>query len=191
MTTKAEMLEAGIDNVESFCEFNGLRTPEIIKVKSSAWRFSSTCAYYRPENIHICVDKCSSIGTAGRQWSYPGHYTDRTPYGVMAHELGHHVDYIKSTVKGAYFGDFSVNLRAASKEPKLTSYCPNDAEWFAEMFRLFVTNSDLLMRMRPKTYDLICEAGLRPVIAAPWHKVLKDAPQRTIDMVAKKLGEAR
>lgn len=189
MSTRAEMLEAGIDNVESFCGFNGLRTPSVEKVIASLWRFQSTCAYYRPEQITICPDRCAVIGKAGRAWSYPGHYTDRTPYGVLAHELGHHVDYIRSTVKGSYFGDFSEKLRAASKEPKLTSYCPNDAEWFAEMMRLFITNSDLLERMRPKTYDLIRDAGLRPVVTAPWHIVLKDAPQRTIDMVAKRLGE--
>ena len=118
-------------------------------------------------------------------WSYPGYVIDRTPHGVLAHELGHHVDCTLSTKKGSYGGDFSQQMRVKVNEPKLTNYCPNDWEWFAEMFRLFVTNSDLLRVVRPRTYSALCER-FQPVITAGWRDVLRDAPQRTIEQAAKK-----
>lgn len=184
---KLKMQEDGQALVERFCRANAMVVPRTVLVSRADWRFPSTCAYYREDVITICVDRCSSIGTAGRQWSYPGHVTDRTPYGVMAHELGHHVDRVRSEAKGAYGGDFSERMRAASGEPKLTSYCPNDWEWFAEMFRLFVTNPDLLRLVRPRTYELL-RAHFEPVEERPWLRVLWDAPRRTIEAAAKKAG---
>lgn len=187
---KADMLATGIELVWAWCEANGFRVPAVKTYEREEWRIASTCAYYRPETIHIARDRCSHVGTANRAWSYPGYITDRTPYGVMAHELGHHVDYVRSGVKGAYGGDFSVTMRAESREPKLTSYCPNDWEWFAEMFRLFVTNPTLLLAVRPKTFMLMVNAGLRPVNPRPWRVVLKDAPPRTLEMAERKAGTA-
>lgn len=184
--TKPMMLFRGIGLVETFCASNGLRVPETRQYARDEWRFPSTCAYYRPEAIHIALSRCSHIGTANRAWSYPGYVTDRTPYGVMAHELGHHVDYMLSGAKGAYGGDFSETMRKQSGEPKLTSYCPNDWEWFAEMFRLFATNPDLLWRARPKTHRLILASGLKPVETRPWREVLKGAPTRTLEMAERK-----
>jgi hypothetical protein len=182
------MFDRGVDLIESFCEYNGLRTPEVTVVDKASWCFDSTCAYYRAEKITICIERCAHVGTAARAWSCPGYVIDRTPYGVMAHELGHHVDYTQSVVKGAYGGDFSRDLRAWSGEPKLTNYCPNDWEWFAEMFRLFATNSDLLRAVRPKTHKLLLESGLKPVITKPWREVLEavKAPERTLEMAERK-----
>jgi len=69
--------------------------------------------------------------------------------------------------------------RAETQEPALTSYCPNDHEWWAEMFRLFMTNSDLLRLVRPKTYSLFLRMGLVPFETRPWEEVLADAPECT------------
>lgn len=186
--TKQALLSQGMDLIESFCDFNGLRLPPVRQYTAAEWRFASTCAYYRPETIHIAVQRCAHIGTANRAWSYPGYVIDRTPYGVVAHELGHHVDHIRSLVKGSYGGDFSERMRAESREPKLTNYCPNDWEWFAEMFRLFVTNSDLLRAVRPRTHALLVGAGLKPVVTKPWREVLQGAPERTIEMAGRKVA---
>jgi Mlc titration factor MtfA (ptsG expression regulator) len=112
---------------------------------------------------------------------------DRTSYGVVQHEQGHAVDCALGGASGDhYFSDFSVQLRSISREDKITNYCPNDAEWFAEMFRLFVTNSDLLKNLRPRTYAIIKDF-FKPVIDQPWQHVLKDAPERTIAQAAKKI----
>jgi hypothetical protein len=183
---KARLTESGKDLVESFCELNGLRTPGFDVREPQGW-FVSACGYYRPETIHICPTRCAAIGVAGMAWSYPGYVIDRTPHGVMAHELGHHVDYCVSTVKGSYGGDFSSMIRERSGEPKLTNYCPNDWEWFAEMFRLFVTNSDLLRCVRPATHHELSQF-YNPVETRPWREVLRDAPLRTQLQAEKKAG---
>lgn len=184
---KARLFEEGTALLGEFCEANTLTVPAIDRRSRDTWRFSSTCAYYRPVGIHICVERCAAIGKAGRAWSFPGYTVDRTPYGVLQHELGHHVDYHLSEQRGSYFGDFSIRLRASVREEKLTSYCPNDAEWFAELFRLFVTNSDLLRAVRPRTYQALREL-YKPVVDRPWREVLKDAPERTLAAAANKIG---
>jgi hypothetical protein len=176
--TKQEMLDAGAQLITRFCETNGLQVPEINVVPKEQWSFPRDCAYYRPTYIKICVEKTAHIGLAHRNWSYPGYRVDRTPYGVLAHEIGHHADVTRSVKRGPYYGDYSRDLKAWSGESALTSYAPNPAEWFAEMFRLFVTNSQLLRLLRPKTYALLVK-DFTPVVTDDWRVVLKDAPART------------
>ena len=149
------------------------------------------CAYYRPQRgIVICVERCASIGTAGRQWSYPGYTVDRTPYGVVQHELGHHVDLTRGERKGAYWSEFSSAVRGRAGEKPITSYCPNNAEWFAEMFRVFVTNPDLLFHVRPRTHRELCLC-FEPVFTDTWRDRLKDAPARTIKAAERHVEAAR
>lgn len=151
--------------LKRFCRRNHqlIELPEITKVKAKDWQFSE-CAYYRPDHgIVICVERCQyPAGEAmSRNWSWPGATVDRTPYGVLAHELGHHADYAMSLELGLpaykYSGEYSVLVKEESGEAALTSYAPNDAEWFAEMFRLFVTNPSLLRAVRPTTYDRLSQ----------------------------------
>lgn len=180
MKNKQQMLDEGLLLADKFCAANGLQVPSM-HVETGTWDFSA-CAYYRPtRGIVIHVPSCAHIGTAGQSWSYPGYFIDRTPYGVLQHELGHHADWVRGGEKDPrkYFSDFGSKLRSDSGEVKLTNYCPNDAEWFAEMFRLFVTNSDLLKHIRPRTHRLLTE-HFEPVVTAPWHEVLKQAPERTM-----------
>jgi len=189
--SKALLTMAGQDLIEEFCQINNMSCPSIEKTHIDDWRFG-VCAYYRYHTIHVCPAKCANIGFAARAWSFPGYVIDRTPYGVLAHELGHAIDFGLGKTQDRYHSEFSVGLRAKSGERKLTGYCPNDAEWFAEMFRLFVTNPDLLNHLRPKTYYLIRSHDLKPVENRPWYKVLKEAPERTINQAAKKIeGKSR
>lgn len=183
---KMGLLDMGWALVESFCELNGIEAPALQVHR--AWGINA-CGYYRPETVYICPPRCASIGRSGMAWSYPGYVIDRTPYGVVAHELGHHVDYVRSEDKGAYGGDFSVAVRKASGEPKLTNYCPNDWEWFAEMFRLFVTNPTLLRAVRPRTYYELIGEGFQPLPLGPWREVLARAPERTFKQAEKKALE--
>lgn len=186
MTTRQVMLDKGVELMQEFCEANTLAAPHVATHTSEKWKFhGKACAYYRPTLISICPDACATIGRGGMAWSYPGYAVDRTPYGVVQHELGHHIDYTLSDAKAAYGGDFSAKLREATGERKITNYCPNDMEWFAEIFRLFVTNSDLLCVIRPRTYAVLKEI-YRPVVDAPWRVVLEDAPERTIEMAPRK-----
>jgi len=177
--SKPKLLERGHELMVRFCQANELTVPEVIVRPSSEWMFSPTCAFYRPTRIEICVELCAAVGLAGRSWSYPGYAVDRTPYGVIQHELGHHADIIKSGRTSGYRGEYSVAMRAEVGEEPLTSYCPNDAEWFAEMFRLFVTNPHLLSCIRPLTYARLLK-DWKPVFSGSWVEVLKGAPERTL-----------
>lgn len=187
---KLQHTETGSALVRRFCAVNKIIEPRIQVKSREQYKIDTFCAYYRPSaGIVICPDRCALIGRAGRQWSYPGHWTDRTAHGVMAHELGHHVDVLSGKTSGgrAYTSDYSSMIRLRSGEKPLTSYCPNDGEWFAEMFRLFTTNPDLLRLIRPQTYALI-RVRYAPVINQPWIIVLADAPPRTLELVTRKLS---
>jgi len=188
--TKASLLARGAALMARFCTANALEVPQLTIVKREGWSFDA-CAYYRPVEVTICVEKCAAIGVAGMAWSFPGHSTDRTPYGVIAHELGHHADWSRSERKGRYYGDFSIAMRARCAEAPLTSYCPNDAEWFAEMFRLFVTNPDLLHQLRPRTFRDLLGMGFVPVFNDPWYARLAGAPERTVQSIINKLTTKR
>lgn len=189
MSDKLALFTSGAHVMTRFCDRNELPAPAIARKDSHAWPFG-VCAYYRKGETTICVERCASLGTAGRAWSWPGYTVDRTPYGVLQHELGHHVDVMRSTRKGNYYGDFSLRLREAAGEDPITSYCPNDAEWFAEMFRVFVTNPDLLRLVRPRTYRELV-SSFAPLFTDTWRDRLKDAPARTIAAAERKIEGAR
>jgi hypothetical protein len=182
---KQTLLESGKLLAHAFCIINDLPLPAVEEVAAKDWKFDA-CAYYRKDVTTICVTRCASIGVAGMAWSYPGYSVDRTPYGVLQHELGHHVDLIHSTKRGPYYGDFSIVMRTDVDESPLTSYCPNDAEWFAEMFRLFVTNPDLLAKLKPRTHRAMMER-FDPVFSDSWRDRLAGCPDRTIAAIERKL----
>lgn len=169
---RAELYDRGVALLGIFCNRNRIPYPAIEPIARDDWYFDA-CAFYRPDKVSICIDKCANIGTAGRQWSYPGYTVDRTPYGVLQHELGHHVDVLNSERRGPYWGDFSVGIRKEAGEEQISSYCPNDGEWFAEMFRVFVTNPDLLRIIRPRTYAILVRR-FEPVFADSWADRLND-----------------
>ena len=154
-----------------WCEANSV-PPPIVTVTDAPIDFG-TCAYYRDGEIFISPSQCASIGRGGRAWSYPGHYVDRTPYGVVQHELGHHVD----DAHGARRGLYGTPWRIHTRDKPLTGYCPNDNEWFAEMFRLFVTNPMLLAVVRPRTYRLL-QLKWVSVEQRPWDVVLAQAERQ-------------
>ncbi|MCB2200853.1 hypothetical protein KQI63_15720 [bacterium] len=188
--TKRELLALGVDILQRFCAANDLKPPSIEPVDRAGWPFNH-CGYYRLDVIVICPEKCAHVGSAGRAWSYPGYTVDRTPYGVLQHELGHHADVLLSSrVAGGFRGDFSEQIRALSSEEPLTGYCPNSAEWFAEMFRLFVTNPDLLHLIRPRTWNLLREYFVQ-AHSKSWQTVLADAPSRTVEAARRKIDAAQ
>jgi hypothetical protein len=170
---KHRLFERGCAHIAAWCAANGETCPEV-KTYEGRPQFG-TCAYYRDSVIHIWVDSCAAVGLVGRQWSYPGYVVDRTPYGVLAHELGHHVD----KQHGARGGFRSHVWRCLDAEP-MTGYCPNDNEWFAEIFRLFVTNPDLMLRLRPKVADLFVGDWGTPVERRAWKTILAESPRHIV-----------
>jgi hypothetical protein len=188
--TRLELLQRGQERVDAWLGANPRLPPvDFQVVPRERWRVAP-CAYYRDNVIHICPEICAMPGYAGRAWSWPGYAIDRTPYGVLAHELGHHVDWhspINPRRLGPYYSDFSGHLRKATGSAALTGYAPNDWEWFAEMFRLFVTNPDLLRAARPHVYDALKERFNTVQPERPWREVLHDAPLRTITAAERKV----
>lgn len=171
-STKRELFDAGKRRIAKWCALNDVEMPEVRESGDPA-QFG-VCAYYRSGVIHILVKKCAAVGTAGRQWSYPGYIVDRTPYGVLAHELGHHVE----QAHGATGGILAATWRVETGEDPITSYCPNDNEWFGEMFRLFVTNPDLLHMIRPRTFRRLRRRWPEIVERRAWDMVLMKASRQ-------------
>lgn len=161
--------------MNGFCDINDIEPPQI---HEREFPFG-TCAYYRKNNIHITISKCAHVGRGGPAWSYPGYIIDRTPYGVLQHELGHHIEELHKEIAESTWN-------ASEHEDKITNYCPNNSEWFAEHFRLFVTNPHLHSLFRPKTFKIL-STKFKPITSDTWMKILEDAPARTISMTKKKL----
>lgn len=189
------LLGAGL--VANFCKVNRMPAPAFHDVLRGDWLVDA-CAYYRPDTeanrkwmvrtrgqgpgINICLELCQKPCPAhnSRNWSWPGSSVDRTPYGVLAHELGHHCDWLTGEKKWTYGSEYSERVMKDSGEPPLTSYAPDPEEWFAEMFRLFVTNSDLLLALRPATYGILKERW-EPVERRHWQTVLGiNVPPRVV-----------
>lgn len=188
--SKMQLLASATRLMADFCRLNALQCPTVEQCAYADWPHD-VCAYYRPVKVAICVARCAAIGTQGRAWSFPGYIIDRTPYGVVAHEVGHHADREKGAVKGPYYSEFSTAVRNAAGEAPLTNYCPNDWEFFAESFRLFVTNPTLLRLIRPRTYREIRAARYVPIVTRDWREILATAPGRTLAMAERRIEEAR
>jgi hypothetical protein len=193
---KPALFTAGVKLAERFCRANGLVMPMVVSADAT-WKFPKTCAFYRRGTIHVSIRRCAAVGRGGRSWSWPGYAVDRTPYGVIQHELGHHIDCLFT---GKNFGRapkaygswaFSARTLATSGEAPLTGYAPNAAEWFAEHFKLFVTNPDLLQWTRPRTYAAL-RAILQPVVTMPWRATLAEAeaPIRIQAAALSRIGKA-
>lgn len=183
---KQTMFEAGCGLVSRFCELHDIEAPTISVEDKDTFlgpaRFA-TCAYYRQYVIHIDIRRCAHIGTANRAWSYPGWMIDKTPYGVLQHELGHHIERLNP--------DIAMEIWSlGGQEKKITGYCPNVHEWFAEHFRLFVTNPELHGLIRPKTHELLLAQFPEPAETRSWQDVLAHAPERTQALALRRVAEA-
>lgn len=183
---KQQLLGEGIALMRRWCNLNKIEQPAVHTEDGDPTAFG-VCAYYRDGHIYIKVAACASpspaqIGAGGRAWSYPGHTIDRTPYGVVCHELAHHID----KAHGAAGGLYGRAWRQSTGEKPITGYCPNDNEWFAEMFRVFVTNPTLLGSVRPRTYALMA-AQWQSAETRHWQVVLAGA-DRQIAVLRKQIA---
>ena len=184
--TKEELFQKGITNINKWLDANpAIPRIQINAVPKGSWRFAHTCAYYRHRQIYICVEKCAQPAGSqpSRAWSWPGYVIDRTPYGVLAHELGHHIDECNGCHTGVYSGPW----RAETSEPAITGYAPNAAEWFAEIFRLYVTNPNLLRAIRPLTHAKLAARFTSPNADASWRTLLASAPPRILAAAENKI----
>lgn len=201
MKTKQELFTEGKQLLELFCTVNHIPQPEVIELTTKdRLYYLATCAFYRPDFnilggegiVRIMVNKCAGMCAGGCRWSCPGHKVDRTPYGVLQHELGHHVDWFFTRHYGERFSE-----SVYTKEKQLTGYVDKAekatlryySEWFAEHFRLFVTNPDLSKAIAPKFFGRMTQV-VNPVVAGNWLEVLTrhNAPERTTALLSKLLS---
>lgn len=193
---KDYLADLGILLANKFCVVNEIRLPTMNIYRSKdnkmakAIKAVGTCGYYRSNNIHVAVPHCAYNNP---NYSWPAFISDRTPYGVIQHELGHHVDEVMSGVNiyrhppGNFFSD---RIRQESGEKPITSYSPNTQEWFAEIFRLFVTNPLLLERIRPLAYAALI-VHFKPAVSLHYVNVLDtfQAPSRIFERTNKWLNK--
>lgn len=199
-TDRDRLYEAGLRRAADFAAHNNLPMPPVTRLSPSDRLYHlATCAYYRKHSgIRIMVEKCANRGFGGRAWSWPAYAIDRTPYGVLQHELGHHVDeHFSRVVDGKVERLFSREIYEQSREAPLTGYLGTDSrsitffmEWFAENFRLYVTNPDLSSRLRPKFHRALDVAGVHPLPSEGWEAVLRghQATDRIVEQARKKIG---
>jgi len=189
---KVSLFKRGIEHTNKFLCLNKLDgVREINLVPKHEWPFD-VCAYYRPCRIEICLDYCG--WPAGwwttRNWTWPGSTTDREPFGVIAHEVAHHVDWLAGEKRGVYWSDFGESVMLLSEEEPISSYCPNSAEWFAEMMRIFITNHALLRLLRPRTWELL-RAKFIPITSDDWQRELgNQVPDRIVRALKNKIQGA-
>lgn len=200
----------GVVRMDLFCKINHIEPPAVFVVEKQHWYFGGVCAFYRPDTdavrdlsvgerkmrdrgygpgINICLEHCGTPCSheVSRNWTWPGSDTDREPYGVILHEFGHHCDWLTGTKRWEYGSEYGEEVMNESRERPLTSYAAtNPAEWFAEAFRLFMTNHGLLRALRPKTYNILCQ-NFTPVETSDWRRALgENVPQRIITNLIKK-----
>lgn len=173
--SKTTMYEASVFNCTAFLEVNRLPVPTYNQVsKTGDEDFYYRCGYYeyKTRSVNVCLNTCAAIGRAGRQWSSPGYKTDRTPYGVVAHEVGHHVDFYMTTEKrhDKVMGRETFH----HKHEPVTGYEPVPAEGFAESMRLFINNPDLLSKACPNRYNYLTQIlKLVPINDLDWKSTLE------------------
>ncbi len=176
---REQLYQRGVDLLTAFRRANPAVAPVEVELDATINASFGVCAYYRSDVIRIDVRACALIGTAGRAWSYPGYTVDRTPYGVLCHEMGHHVD----KAHGREPGTLSPAVFEFAGEPAISSY-PDEYtgtmrinEWYAEAFRVFLTNPDLLRLVRPRTFEALRDT-LTPVETRTWDQVIQAERQR-------------
>jgi hypothetical protein len=112
---------------------------------------------------------------AVRAWSWPGWKTDRTALGVVAHEVGHHVECVWGPPLSRRWAE---ELKRNRKRP-ISGYEPTAGEAWAETLRLFILNPDLLRLGAPWRYRLLTGDAflLKPIarlLKKGWRKVLNN-----------------
>lgn len=162
---REQLWEAGLALAKAMVARNDL--PAVKFVRQAV---RSGCGLYYPSRIVVDVQRCARPGYGGRAWSWPGYKVDRTPYGVVCHELGHHWH-----LSGAEPRKLEHEFRLAVRgEEPVTNYAPDTGEEIAESFRLFTTNPSLLAAIRPETHAFL-RSRLEPVEARSWREVLAES----------------
>jgi hypothetical protein len=175
-----------MDLLEQFLRANPQVDPNVrlawqaASARDAAYLARTKCAgYYRRYAkgavIRVIPSHCTK---PGRGYSWPGLMSDRTLWGVQAHEIGHHAHMSRPDA-----ARITTKIEQLRERP-VTSYEPNPSEIWAEAFRLFLLNPDLLKAGRPQRYGLIVDCGFSPIEPRSWQAVLgNNCPPRFLARV--------
>lgn len=190
-SSKQQLYEQGIQLATAFLILNRLPLPEfhtyaeaqtlegkagklLRKLQDGPLQGTQTGYYFDGHVfVNVLVTAKPSAHPVRTHRSFPGNKIDRTATGVVAHEVGHHVDEILEA-RGVHSSRRCSAWRDLVKNSKTVSgYEPVAAEAWAETMRLFILNSDLLCLGSPKRYDyLINTCLLKPNVTDNWRDVL-------------------
>ena len=175
--SKQQLFDRGVDLAKKFLAVNNLYIPEFLTYQqvfagdptSRSYRILRKLengphqgygtGYYSHNRVFVNLKKAAWLvrKPACSSWSFPGYKVDREPCGVVAHEVGHHVDKCLCDASRVGLWRHTVSI-----SKPITSYEPNLSESFAETLRLFILNPDLLRRGSPQRFDFLVAGGLRP-----------------------------
>lgn len=164
--------------VGAICDAHEVIRPHIRRADGSR-HFGYWCRGVIKVNVSRCTPPAFNPGYS---WSFPGYKADRTVVGVTLHELGHHIWWAigEESNPDSWLAHYTAWREAGEDEAAVSGYEPNVEETFAEAWKLFCTNPDLLRVGRPQRWALLRESGLRPPHLAPWREVLQHAHPRMI-----------
>jgi hypothetical protein len=166
--TKEQLLYRGLELMESFCDLNKIRMPNVF-INSGLGPNYYGMFYYR-NTIHVNMKLCRpAVKVPGYDWTFPGYVQDLSPYGILAHEFGHYI----SDRLGKSFRKNFVNIKKIEENVTSSDNRGLD-EKMAEAARLFITNPDLLRKGRPHRYEIF-KRHYEPVVRNRWKTVLKHA----------------
>lgn len=115
-----------------------------------------------------------------RVWTLTGYKTDLTAAGILAHEFGHYFDDEKGGICDRGTKTYATMFKLWQEEGCVSSYCPIVREWFAETFRVWFLNPNLLEVAKPKTAQFMLDIGLPKSHDLTWEEVFAHAHPKWI-----------
>lgn len=161
-----------IDVINRFCETNVVPLPRFVASADGRLRASRVYATYRRETRLITVYLDKTTRHESIRDSFPRSRLDFSTLGCACHELGHHVNEVRGwSAVARDFYDTHVKERMLSPYAHMSRH-----EDFAETFRLFVTNPDLLEAYRPRRFEFMKSVmRLSPIEDRKWRDVIGDS----------------
>lgn len=167
---RQRLFNMGTARVIRFCSLNNIVIPKMLL----GYVDGNTGMYFPGEDkliVDLGMTALEATNPAHMRWSWPGWKTDRTACGVVAHETGHHVEYVLAKAKRYHRGLW----RTAMKGKRVSGYEPYPHEAFAETMRVFILNPELLQLSIPNRYDYIVNVlGLKPSETRSWKEVIEN-----------------
>lgn len=175
-------LSAATQKIREFCDKNSVKQPRIEAVKTrllpkTLSRDLMGLYVYNTQKIKVYADNCLITGDSrldlSKTWSFPGYKTDLSLYGVLAHEVGHHLDNLLR-LRDVWRAHIASYDKMLNEQPVSAYACTSVYEDIAESIRLLITNPDLLRILRPMRHTILTvELDLQIIEPRSWREVLE------------------